>query len=130
MSGAVPATKCTSRCPTSKAALWPIGMTGSICNSGTAGLRAGRAIGERTGLVATEHPVNEHAKNSNGLRNDPGGTGDAGAVYPGFKLCPGRRALRTRRQEALLAAGFILQRLVLCWPRRPARLSDQRLLSR
>src|SRR3984957_8817351 len=56
MSGVVPATKCTLLWPTSKAALWQIGTTGSICNSATAGLRAGRAIGAKTGLDTTEYP--------------------------------------------------------------------------
>src|ERR1700722_2262440 len=55
MSGVVPATKCTSLWPTSKAALWQIGTTGSICNSAAAGLRAGRAIGARTGLDTNEY---------------------------------------------------------------------------
>src|SRR5665213_1186172 len=52
MSGAVRATKCCWLCPMSRAAPCRTGRTGSTCNSGAAGLPAGKATGDRTGHVA------------------------------------------------------------------------------
>ena len=69
MSGAVPATKCFWRCPTSKAAPCRIGGTASICNSGAASLRAGKAIGGRTGHVADDGAAMSRAENFDGSRS-------------------------------------------------------------
>src|ERR1700743_2739596 len=72
MSGVVRVTKCFWHCPMSKAALYRIGGTASICSAGTASSTAGKAIGGPTIHAADDGPANEQTEQIDGSRRHRG----------------------------------------------------------